>query len=338
MIPKLQRRLLEQVTQRFPSRAIAVAELSNLLQLGKDAIYRRLRGDTYLSPEEIAQLSLHYHISLDSLLRDQSENILFQYNLFSNPIQSLGDYLLAVEQNLENALGLESPHVYYSSSEITLFHFMYVPKLIAFKLYVWAISSWDIPTIKDKAFDLSMITEEIHQHSRRISTYYNRIPSTELWTLGIVDNSLYQLEYMVATNKLADLNIAHLLYDKLDVLIDHIRKMAELGKKFYPGEQPDEEGGLFDLYHNELLSTNNSVIVDTPDERRLFTRFANPNFLQSEDSALCDYALNWIKGVIQQSNSISGHAPQDRNIYFNRLEKKISASRQRLEFQQNFGN
>ena len=69
--PTLQDQLFEIILSRFPRRADAVDELCELLSLAKDPIYRRLRGDTFLSPQELAKLAVHYRISLDALRSEE---------------------------------------------------------------------------------------------------------------------------------------------------------------------------------------------------------------------------------------------------------------------------
>jgi hypothetical protein len=60
----LQHYLLEEISKRFLKKTDAVDVLCQLLNVGKDAIYRRMRGDTVLSPAELtllaAKLAFHW--------------------------------------------------------------------------------------------------------------------------------------------------------------------------------------------------------------------------------------------------------------------------------------
>ena len=89
----LQEQFFDLLLSRFPRRADAVEEICELLHLAKDAIYRRMRGDTFLSPNELATLAQHYHISLDALMLGQTNNVLFEYNAFSQKLHDFSDYL-----------------------------------------------------------------------------------------------------------------------------------------------------------------------------------------------------------------------------------------------------
>ena len=47
----LQAQLFEIIETRYAKRSDAVPELCELLNLGQDAVYRRMRGDTYIPPD-----------------------------------------------------------------------------------------------------------------------------------------------------------------------------------------------------------------------------------------------------------------------------------------------
>ena len=70
--PTLQEQLFDIILNRFPRRVDAVEALCHLLHLAKDPIYRRLRGDTPLLPQELALLAQHFGISLDALIIGQA--------------------------------------------------------------------------------------------------------------------------------------------------------------------------------------------------------------------------------------------------------------------------
>ena len=68
MSTNLQQALFDQIISRFPNKTAAVAEISEVLGLGRDPVYRRMRGDTILTPDELSELSRTFHISLDELI------------------------------------------------------------------------------------------------------------------------------------------------------------------------------------------------------------------------------------------------------------------------------
>ena len=60
----LQETILDNILKRFPKKSAAVKELADLLDTGQNAVYRRIRGESILTPREIALLARHYNICL----------------------------------------------------------------------------------------------------------------------------------------------------------------------------------------------------------------------------------------------------------------------------------
>lgn len=91
--PGLQDQLFERILERYPRKSDAVEALCELLNTTKDPVYRRLRGDTLLVPEELTLLARHYHISLDGLIFNRDDNVVCSFNAFSHQVKNFEDYL-----------------------------------------------------------------------------------------------------------------------------------------------------------------------------------------------------------------------------------------------------
>lgn len=331
MKPLLQRQLFDKILERYEKKSEAVDALSRLLNVGKDAVYRRFRGDTQLTPEELALLAQEYRLSIDSLIFEQSDSVFFSYNLFSKQVRDFHSFLENIHELTVRVLKIPGAHFYYTTKDVPIFQYMYSPELISFKLYVWGMTSWGFDFLDDQAFDFSLIPYPTLQLAEETAANYNRLPSTELWSSGIIDNTLDQIEYMATIEGFKKPEDALLLLGKLTELNAHMRKMAETGSKFNIGGKPSPGSASFNLYHNELVSTNNSVLVNHPSGHLLFTVYGNPNFLFTSDEKLCQHSENWFLRIISKSNSISSHSTKTRNWFFNRLDRKIQIVRTRIE-------
>ena len=63
-----QQAFLDQIVAKFKKKSEAVKAIANVLDLGEDAIYKRLRGDSFIYPREIVLLTKEYNISLDEII------------------------------------------------------------------------------------------------------------------------------------------------------------------------------------------------------------------------------------------------------------------------------
>lgn len=327
----LQEKLMEKVLSRFSRRGEAVEALMALLSHSKDGIYRRLRGDTLLTPDEVLAIARHFGISLDSLVTGESDKIIFSYNLFARKITGFQQYLEQVHQALGNFIRQPETKVYYASQEIPIFIYMLLPELAAFKLYVYGLTAWDLDYLRERPFAMGIVTPQEQEIIRQSARMYTLVNSIDLWNSTIIDNTLNQVEYIAAAGKFEHQEDAFTICDKILEMVRHTRAMAEAGKKFLPGNKPVEKNGDFDLYYNELFSTSNTVLATSKAGDLLFTTFGTPNFLLTTNERLCEQIKGWFSFIISRSTSISFHSGKDRNLYFNRLEKKVEYTRKRLE-------
>ncbi len=332
MARTLQNQLLEEILNRFPKRAAAVEELANLFGVQKDAVYRRLRGDTLLTPDEISLLTKTYKLSLDSLIYEESSTVSFNFNPFSNTVTNVGDYLNSVLADLNQVRQLPDVMVYYVSFEIPFFYYAFFPELISFKLFIWGKTVWDFEYLKDRKFSFDVISYPDEKIIEDLLKNFTQLNTTEIWSVNIIDNTLNQIEYFVNTNTFKNPNDAYVLCDKMQALVDQWRKMAEHGKKFPLGNfSEDMARGDFHLYQQELLISSNTILVSSPVTKMIFPIISNPNYLASNDQRMCDYQEEWFKKAITKSTSLSKQNEKSRSSFFNIMERKIAATRRRIE-------
>lgn len=326
----LQEQLFEKILQRYFRRSDAVEDLCELLNLAKDPIYRRLRGDTFLSPQEMAILSLHYQISLDALIAGKSEQFLCSFNDFSRKIKDFSDYLEAYIADLGQMRQLSHPHLFYASVEVPIFTYAFIPELICFKLYIWGRTTWNLEFVRQRPFEFSLVTAPILRLCEKMLDQYIAIPSTELWSVNIMDNTLAQIEYHAYSGGFKDPNDALQLCDRLIDWINHLRQVAAAGKKFKVGEKPELGRAPFTLYYNEMVHTNNVAYISSDLVKAIYTAYCNPNFIKSTDENLCNYTGEWFQNVMAKSTLISASSEKSRDWFFRELYKKIERVRQRI--------
>jgi hypothetical protein len=329
--PDLQEQLFEIILARYPRRADAVEELCQILNLAKDPIYRRLRGDTFLSPQELTTLALHYRLSLDTLVIGRSDNVVCQFNAFSRKLSDFTDYLQGFVADFEQIRRLPNAHLYYASVEVPVFTYSLFPELIAFKLYIWGRTTWDFEYLRQRPFDFDLVTQPVIRLSQTVLQHYINTDSTELWTAQLMDNSLAQIEYHTYSGGFRNPQDAIVLCEKLSDWASHMKAIAAAGRKFGFGEKPENGAGVLNLYHNEMVYTNITGLVISDVGRMVYSAFCNPNFLLSTDQKLCDYTESWFGHVLAKSTPISQAAEKSRDWFFRELTRKVERVKQRIQ-------
>jgi len=326
----LQDQLFELILKRFPRRADAVDELCNLLNLAKDPIYRRLRGDTPLLPQELGLLSQHYNISLDALVIGQSDRVVVDFNAFSHKITSFSDYLGAMNDDFEQIHKMPNAHLYYASAELPVFTYSLFPELIAFKLYGWGRTTWNLEWLRDRQFSFDLITQPVIRESQAMLQQYLALPSTELWTAQIMDNTLAQIEYHLYAGGFRDPQDALVLIDRLQDWTSHMKALTIAGRKFNIDEKPEHGRGQFQLFYNEMVYANITALINSAVGRMAYTAYCTPNFLKSTDTRLCDYTQNWFEIITGKSTALTHAADKNRDWFFREITQKVERRKQRI--------
>lgn len=326
----LQARLLEKVLARFPKRSAAVETLSDLLQVGKDGIYRRLRGDSILTPQEIALLAQTFHVSLDAILFAETDQVLFTYSLFTHPVTSIHDYVQEVNHQAEQVAALNNVQVRYAAQEIPIFLFYASPEIFRFKTYIYAHTYWRLPAFLDTPFAFDLIPEKTFEVARQTAAYYNTLPGLEIWRPSLLDNTLSQIRFLTTAGLFARPADSLVVLDAVQRLLDHAKNMAERGKKSTLSDPPNEWGAAYQLFFNEYASTNDTILLDSDQGSMLFTSFGMPNFLKSSDDRLLGQIRNWFQGLASNSTSLTRHDTKNRERFFLKLTQKIQQTREQL--------
>lgn len=327
----LQEVLFNVILTRFPRKADAVDLLCHLLNTTKDPIYRRLRGDTALTPDEISILVRHFQLSFDALIYGQSDQVVFAFNPFRRQLYSFESYIGQIHDDLGQLRRLPDAHIYYATAEIPIFTYMHFPELMAFKLYVWGRTTWSLPFVQNRKFDMSLWSPPVERLCDEVLKIYLTLPSTELWSLNVVDNTLMQIENLAYSGNYTDPQASLHLCDIMTEWVRHLKIQATAGKKMRVGADPATEGqAIFTVHHNEILHTNNTILVKTPSVRAVYSAFCNPNFMKTMDEKACDYMENWFKIVLDSADPITAGSRDRRDRFFNQMQARVDAVKRRI--------
>ncbi len=83
---------LEKVRKSLPSNISFVDELAENLSISRDSAYRRIRGETVLSLDEVSQICKRFKMSLDEIILPPLRLFHFITGLLQKWISPLSDY------------------------------------------------------------------------------------------------------------------------------------------------------------------------------------------------------------------------------------------------------
>ena len=180
-------RFFDLIQQKLPANYALVDAVSELLNIGSDASYRRIRGAKELDFKEISILCKHFRISFDTLMYSPN-NHSFDCTYRSIDLSIPGEYqnyMLALSKNIERTKIASDSSIFMSATDIPVFHLITQKELTFFKVYTWFHSVYNHEDSLDD-FMKNFETPEILGCFQQISRNYELIPSSEIWTQNTI--------------------------------------------------------------------------------------------------------------------------------------------------------
>jgi len=326
----IQIRLFTMIRDQLPDHVSLVDEIADLLEISNDSAYRRIRGEKPIALNEIQKLAATFQISLDDLLGNPSNSVTFRTNFLKEDSYTFVDWLKGVLEFTLGASQAENAEALFILNELSIFHIVQIPEVCAFKLFFWKKSNLDFPGYRELKFRVDDLDEEIIELSKEITRHYVGIHTKEFTTEENLNSILKQVLYYSEAGYFNSREDALILCERLHVMVDHLQKQAGLGFKFPYGSPPVGEEGNFQLFHNDLVLADNTILVKAGDTCATYLTSNAINLMQSFDKAFFEYNYAWGRNLLSKSVPISGTAERERNRFFRVLHGKIDAVAEQL--------
>ena len=146
--------------------------------------------------------------------------------------------------------------------------------------------------------------------------------------LNVLDSTINQIEHYFLINLLQNKRDALKLCQALQELVINLEIMVSRGKKSNEDNVPKDS---FKLYHNDIIYTNNTILIESESHKILYYSFVSPDYLRTTDTRIVEYTKNWFEDIISKSNQISAQGEKIRKYFFGYLFQKISTLKQKIE-------
>jgi plasmid maintenance system antidote protein VapI len=305
-------------------------EIADLLGVSTDSAYRRIRGETALSMEEIILLQKHFKVSLEEL-DSMEDKVCFTYKMIGSSEITFENYLRPILEDLKKINRAETREIFYAAKDIPLFHHFRYPELAAFKIYFWMKSILNSTSHEHLLFDASEIRTEDVSLGQEILKLYTVIPAAEIWTEETLNSTLKQVEYSWESGFFSKKEDALLICDQLSEMIQHIKKQAELGYKYLQNQEAIQDEGNFRLYFSDVMIGNNNILVKAGESMGTYLTHNTLNYLITMNQEFCRETESWLKNLMRKSVILSGASEKQRNQFFRRAQDSIKELRSSIE-------
>ena len=321
---QLQTNLFQYIKSVVPANLSFVDEIANALEISTDSAYRRIRGEKQVSFEEIQKLSNRFRISIDQVLSLKNDLMLFSGNFIEEEQFDFMKYLdQVVYSNLCYIAGFKQKEFFIFCKDIPLFYYYAHPELAAFKFFFWIKTVLMFPSHAQLKFSLKEIHPDFFEKVKTIATVFSKIPANEILNIEATGVTLRQIEYYKDTGVFASTSELELMYAKLHEMVNHMESICEAGKKFMPGQKPNESDASTKMYVNNFAIGDNSYLATLDEKKVCFINHTTVNFMITQDEKFCNYMFLFLQNLIHKSNLISEVGERERTIFFNMFRQRI---------------
>ena len=324
--------LMQRIKEMLPSNISFVDELAELLGVSNDSAYRRIRGETALSIEEIASICKKFKISFDTFINSGDSGLVtFTYKSVSNTVESYKAYLENILRDTLRVQSFENKQIIFAAEDIPVFHQFGQPELASFKIFYWLRSILGVPEFEHLKYTHESIDKDILETGKKIIEGYTSIPSIEIWSEHTANSTIKQIEFYWETGVFKSKEDCLLICSQLENLIAHIRKEAELNAKFNIGKQPGEFENNYKLYQSDVMIGNNCLLVTAGTNKLAYLSHHTFNVMSTSNPAFVNETDSWLKVLMQKSIQISGVAEKQRYLFFKNIDDNLKRLRDKIE-------
>ena len=317
MNDKIQDNLIAAIRRSIPEGTNLTNYLSDILNIGRESVYRRLRGEINFTFEEVAILSQSLSISLDNLIGVKKDtNALFNIHM----LQKIDYFDIYVNKMLEygkmfrETSALMQTKARISANTIPYFFHVSYEALSKLRIYKWLYQNQKIKP-GDKYADFVLPQKVLDAHH----TFYHDIQTVPYITI-IMDNNVFwsvtkEIEYFWKRSLLSDDDVI-VLKDELHRMVDIIEKMATEGLC--------RNGVKVNMYISAVDLEASYLHYEYGDNQFSQVRIYSISAIDSFDSGICKIQKQWMESQKRYSVLISESGEMQRYEYMNKQREYIN--------------
>lgn len=286
-----------------------VSILTDILCLGREAVYRRLRGEVKFSLEEVSLIALKLDISIDSLLGLRSKEKSVIELSFLEP----NDFVKEYHHKLKEYISIfEAMHEKYGNisilsafDKLPYTQYLHLKHLAKFRLYKWA---YQMGALKRIPFNEFIIPEDIVQTQVKfISTIRKTKEYTMILSPNIFNSFIKDIKYFRELNLLTDEDV-QIIKKEMIAVLNEGETLAITGKF-----SPDS---CIKLYISDLDFSFSNMLFSFNKHYYTYINVYDLGGIESQNVNLCKYQAKWITAIQRYSKLISGSNEIERHRFF----------------------
>lgn len=308
--------LVNAVKEKLPSKDNLANALMDILYIGKEAIYRRLRGEVPFTLAEAAVISRKLGISLDKMIGVSfRDNAVFDMNIVSSdkPFEAYYSILEKQVDLFRSVKEDETSEIGTSSNIIPQTLSLKYNMLSKFRLFKWMYQN---ENIKCKHFEEMEIPQKMVEKQKEYSDLVSHIHSVDyIWDNMIFSHLVNDIQYFCSIHLITDED-KDLLKEELFLLIDEMEELSARGKS--------KAGNDVKIYISNINFEATYSYLDTSSTQLSLIRIYSINSITTQDQEMFRGLKEWIQSLKKFSTLISESGEMQRIQFFKQQREIVS--------------
>lgn len=326
---QVQQNFIELLKRSAPLHISLAEELSELLNISLDSVYRRLRCETDMTLSETFTICKHFNIPLEALAEVNSDMVAFRINKLSNSRESFSQYLKVLHGDLRWIMKYPNHKLIYAAEDLPVFYHFFFPRLALFKMAYWNKSILGSSTLLGRQVEEIKLPAEWLEEVPHVREVFMNIPTIEIWNQDTLKSTIQQIKFYWEAGFFERKETVLEILDDLDGILEMAIKMAETGKKYNPIKNKYSETE-YSLYGSDLMIGNNTVFLKSDSQQASYIGYNSFNFMRSNNRYFNETTESWLHNIISKSTTLSLVAEKSRNQFFNSIFATIDKFRQQV--------
>lgn len=308
--------VIKAVREKLPENVDIVRFLTSVLPLGKEAIYRRVRGDVVFTFSEIYLIAQNLRVSLDYFINPASENNIV-FELRQQQYYELKEKDYDIFKKFEQIVKYASED---PDSRFELSHnlFPQLPTHMFYHLSKYSSFKWvylNQKSYQTKPFKEIDYPEEVFQMHKGNNIETMKINRTcYIWDQTIFEAIVGEIKYFQGIDLLDENDVA-ILKGELHEFLYYVENLAEKGEYF--------TGNKLDIYISCVNSDAAYGYIETPRYQICMIGAFDLHYLLSTDKRAIAKMKEKMSSLKRVATLISGTGESFRVPFFSRQHRLI---------------
>jgi len=308
-------KLIDTIVTTYPKKNDQLNMLMELIFLGKEAAYRRLRGDVPFSFAEACIVAEHMGISLDQIVHGlKSESSMFELRIPAEDVIEYHEQVLTKHIELFEKLVLD-PTVAIHSAYNIIPHSMFLlyENLSKLRTLKWRYQ-FENGVAPIKLSEIN-IPDHLFKIQRELAHTINKINEcTLIFDRYIFSSFIKEIQYFYHLELISN-DERDTIKIELNQLINDLELTAIQGK--------NRDGGHVWMFLSNIEFDLEYVYIHGKNMEAAYMDIYLMNSLVSTDPKVCKMQKRWIDSLRKYSTLISVSGERERKIFFDKQRELI---------------